>query len=227
MIASPTSRTCATNSSVVSSTRKPGIDSSLSSVPPVWPSPRPLIFPNGTPHAATIGPTAIDVLSPTPPVECLSTHRAAELAARGRVVSPLAIIASVSANVSRARQAAEVDRHAERGHLVVGHLAARVAEHELARARRRRAPRRPACARSARPGGSRLRATKIDVARAARASGPSSTAARSARCAVAIERARRSSRTASPSGNVTVPSASRRSTLREVRAASAAAPFSR
>ena len=39
----------------------------------MWPSPRPLIFANGTPHAATIGPTAIDVLSPTPPVECLST----------------------------------------------------------------------------------------------------------------------------------------------------------
>ena len=45
----------------------------MSSVPPVWPSPRPLIFPNGTPHAATIGATAIEVLSPTPPVECLST----------------------------------------------------------------------------------------------------------------------------------------------------------
>jgi hypothetical protein len=35
--------------------------------------PRPLIFPTGTPQAATIGPTAIVVLSPTPPVECLST----------------------------------------------------------------------------------------------------------------------------------------------------------
>src|SRR3712207_7573175 len=34
---------------------KPGIASSLSSVPPVCPRPRPLIFPNGTPHAATMG----------------------------------------------------------------------------------------------------------------------------------------------------------------------------
>ena len=84
----PTSRTCPMNSSRPSSTRKPGIDSSLSSVPPVWPSPRPLILPNGTPHAATIGPTAIDVLSPTPPVECLSTTRRPSAPPRS-TVSPL------------------------------------------------------------------------------------------------------------------------------------------
>ena len=98
-IAMPTSRSCATISSVVSSTRKPGIDSSLSSVPPVWPSPRPLILPSGTPQAATMGPTAIDVLSPTPPVECLSTTVRPSAACRSRV-SPERIIASVSANVS-------------------------------------------------------------------------------------------------------------------------------
>jgi hypothetical protein len=46
------------------------------------------------------------------------------------IVSPLRIIASVSANVSAA-SAAEVDGHAERGHLVVGHVAARVAEDQL------------------------------------------------------------------------------------------------
>ena len=79
--------------------RKPGIDSSLSSVPPVWPRPRPLIFPNGTPHAATIGPTANDVLSPTPPVECLSTTFRPSRAPRS-IVSPLATIASVSVKVS-------------------------------------------------------------------------------------------------------------------------------
>ena len=112
----------ATNSSSVSSTRKPGIDSSLSSVPPVCPSPRPLIFPNGTPQAATIGATAIEVLSPTPPVECLSTTFRPSAPARS-IVSPLRIIASVSASVSAARQAAEVDGHAERGQLVVGDLA--------------------------------------------------------------------------------------------------------
>ena len=89
------------SSSVVSSTRKPGIDSSLSSVPPVWPSPRPDIFPSGTPHAATIGPTASDVLSPTPPVECLSTTLRPSAAPRSSV-SPERTIASVSAWVSAA-----------------------------------------------------------------------------------------------------------------------------
>ena len=99
-------------------------------MPPVCPSPRPLIFPNGTPHAATIGPTAIVVLSPTPPVECLSTTVRPSAACRSSV-SPLRTIASVSANVSRRREPLEEHRHAERGHLVVGHLVARVAEHEL------------------------------------------------------------------------------------------------
>ena len=98
-IARPISRTCATNSSRPSSTRKPGIDSSLSSVPPVCPRPRPLIFPNGTPQAATIGPTAIEVLSPTPPVECLSTTLRPSALPRS-MVAPLRIIASVSAKVS-------------------------------------------------------------------------------------------------------------------------------
>jgi hypothetical protein len=101
MIATPVSRTCATNSSSVSSTRKPGMDSSLSSVPPVCPSPRPLIFPNGTPQAATIGATAIEVLSPTPPVECLSTTFRPSAPARS-IVSPLWMIASVIASVSAA-----------------------------------------------------------------------------------------------------------------------------
>ena len=99
MIAQPTSRTMRTNSSWESSIRKPGIASSLSSVPPVCPSPRPLIFPIGTPHAATIGPTASDVLSPTPPVECLSTTVRPSAVWRS-IVSPLRTIASVSAKVS-------------------------------------------------------------------------------------------------------------------------------
>ena len=38
----------------------PRIDSSLSSVPPVWPSPRPDIFGTITPHAAAIGARTID-----------------------------------------------------------------------------------------------------------------------------------------------------------------------
>ena len=65
----------------------------------MWPSPRPLILPNGTPQAATIGPTASDVLSPTPPVECLSTTLRPS-AGPSSIVSPLRIIASVSAKVS-------------------------------------------------------------------------------------------------------------------------------
>ena len=48
------------------------MDSSLSKVPPVWPSPLPDIFATFRPHAATIAPRAMEVLSPTPPVECLS-----------------------------------------------------------------------------------------------------------------------------------------------------------
>ena len=39
------------------SVRTPGIDSSLSSVPPVWPSARPESFATRTPHAATSGTT--------------------------------------------------------------------------------------------------------------------------------------------------------------------------
>ena len=108
-------------------------------MPPVWPSPRPLIFPNGTPQAATIGPTAREVLSPTPPVECLSTTLRPS-AERRSSVSPLRIIASVSANVSAAIEPAEVDGHQERGHLVVGDLAARIAEHQLGELRGRELP---------------------------------------------------------------------------------------
>ena len=69
-------------------------------MPPVWPRPRPLIFPSGTPHAATIGATESDVLSPTPPVECLSTTLRPSADCMS-IVSPLRIIASVSTNVSR------------------------------------------------------------------------------------------------------------------------------
>ena len=52
-------------------------------------------------------------------------------------------------------QAAEVDRHAERGHLVVGHVAARVREHELRQLVRLELARRRACAGSAPRHGSR------------------------------------------------------------------------
>ena len=57
----------------VRKTLKPFIDSTLSSVPPVWPKPRPDILATLAPQAATIGVKERLVLSPTPPVECLST----------------------------------------------------------------------------------------------------------------------------------------------------------
>src|SRR4051812_360388 len=47
--------------------------SSLSSVPPVWPSPRPEIIGTAAPQAASTGARISDTLSPTPPVECLSS----------------------------------------------------------------------------------------------------------------------------------------------------------
>src|SRR5918998_1221473 len=46
--------------------------SSLSSVPPVWPRPRPEIIGTKPPQAATAGASARLTASPTPPVECLS-----------------------------------------------------------------------------------------------------------------------------------------------------------
>ena len=62
-----------TNSPCGNFTRKPGIDSSLSSVPPVCPRPRPDILPNTAPQAATSGASTSVTLSPTPPLECLSS----------------------------------------------------------------------------------------------------------------------------------------------------------
>src|SRR5690242_19928332 len=49
--------------------------SSLSMVPPVWPSAPPATMGTRRPAAAAIGATRRDVLSPTPPVECLSAVR--------------------------------------------------------------------------------------------------------------------------------------------------------
>ena len=69
----PISCTCWINSSWVRSIWKPLMDSNLSMVPPVWPKPRPLILATGTPKLATKGTKTKVTLSPTPPVECLST----------------------------------------------------------------------------------------------------------------------------------------------------------
>ncbi len=79
-------------------TEKPGMASSLSSVPPVCPSPRPLTIGTCTPQAATIGARQIETLSPTPPVECLSTCRPAFPVSF--TTRPLSRMARVSAVVS-------------------------------------------------------------------------------------------------------------------------------
>ena len=69
----PTSPRIFRYSSSDSAMRNPGMLSSLSSVPPVWPRPRPDIFGTTTPHDAASGASTIDTLSPTPPVLCLPT----------------------------------------------------------------------------------------------------------------------------------------------------------
>ena len=97
----PTSLNWLRKRAMLSSALHPGMPSSLSIVPPEKLSPRPLIFPTGNPHAAAIGPTVKVVLSPTPPLECLSTTNL-PLGARPcrSSVSPLAAIASVNAVAS-------------------------------------------------------------------------------------------------------------------------------
>ena len=78
---------------------KPEKLSSLSIVPPVWPRPRPDILAILTPQAAIIGTRTREVLSPTPPVECLSALTP-ETPERS-IVSPLWSMASVRSSVSR------------------------------------------------------------------------------------------------------------------------------
>ena len=67
-------------------------------MPPVWPRPRPLIMGTTPPPAATRGASTREVLSPTPPVECLSTFAAGN--SDRSSVSPESSIALVSAAVS-------------------------------------------------------------------------------------------------------------------------------
>ena len=69
----PISFTFFINSGISTCVLYPGIDSSLSIVPPVKPSPLPDIFATGIPSDAIIGVKISVILSPTPPVLCLST----------------------------------------------------------------------------------------------------------------------------------------------------------
>lgn len=87
------------SSALLSEARQPGMDSSLSRVPPVWPRPRPLSCGTAAPQAATSGASGRVILSPTPPVECLSAvGRASEEKSRR---SPEAIMAAVQRAISR------------------------------------------------------------------------------------------------------------------------------
>ncbi len=94
----PTASSCSIIASLEIDACQPGIDSSLSSVPPVWPSPRPESWGTATPQAATSGARGSVILSPTPPVECLSAvgRESPEKSSR----SPLAIIAAVHLEIS-------------------------------------------------------------------------------------------------------------------------------
>ena len=71
----------------------PGIELSLSIVPPVCPKPFPDIFNTLTSKEANKGTNTREVLSPTPPVECLST--VIPFIFDVSRVSPLSIIAFV------------------------------------------------------------------------------------------------------------------------------------
>ena len=84
---------CAANSSAVRAVRKPAKLSSLSSVPPVCPSPLPEYFAQRTPRLHSTGTRMSVVESDTPPVECLSAMTPETGGRTGR--SPLAAIASV------------------------------------------------------------------------------------------------------------------------------------
>ena len=74
------------------------MDCNLSTVPPVIPSPLPLILATGIPIEAMIGEIIKVTLSPTPPVLCLSTTFSA--ISLKSSFSPEFAIATVIANVS-------------------------------------------------------------------------------------------------------------------------------
>ena len=99
-MASPLPSTTFMNLSVSMLMLRPGMLSSLSRVPPVKPRPRPLILATLTPHAASSGTSTRLVVSPTPPVECLSTFTP-EMGDRSSM-SPDCAISMVRSTVSRA-----------------------------------------------------------------------------------------------------------------------------
>jgi len=78
--------------------RRPGIASNLSIVPPVWPRDRPESLATTSPAAARRGTRTRVTVSPTPPVECLSTLIPG--IPERSILSPLSAIAWVRATVS-------------------------------------------------------------------------------------------------------------------------------
>ena len=88
------------------------------------PSSRPDSWGTATPQAATSGASGRAILSPTPPVECLSAVGRPRDAKSIR--SPEAIIAAVQRAICWSVHAVEQDGHRERGHLLVRDLAAGV-----------------------------------------------------------------------------------------------------
>ena len=65
----------------------------------MWPRPRPESCGTATPKTATRGASGRVILSPTPPVECLSA--VGRDSAEKSIRSPLAIIAAVQVAISR------------------------------------------------------------------------------------------------------------------------------
>ena len=90
----------------------------------MWPRPRPDSCGTATPQAATSGASGSVILSPTPPVECLSA--VGRDSAEKSIRSPDAIIAAVQRRDLAAVHAVEQDRHRQRRHLLVGDVAPRV-----------------------------------------------------------------------------------------------------
>ena len=80
-------------------------------MPPVWPRPRPEIIGTKAPQAASIGASIRLTLSPTPPVECLSTTGPGR--SQLQRASPERIIARVRCDALVDVHAAEEHRHRE------------------------------------------------------------------------------------------------------------------
>ena len=99
--------------------------SSLSSVPPVWPSPRPEIIGTKPPQAAIAGARIRLTLSPTPPVECLSRMGPGRLSGFQSSTVPERVIGERQCHPLVQVHAAEEHGHAEGRDLALRHGARR------------------------------------------------------------------------------------------------------